>query len=211
MKLSHIIISATTIISIIACGGMKVDMAPDAKADELAPTACECTGGVGEQGPEGPEGPQGEQGPKGPQGPEGPRGNPGVAGNKGDKGEPGTPGAAGVQGPKGDKGDQGIEGAAGPVGTIPLENVYVRTFSTQAIASVDPGFTLFNMTLTATCDGEDIVLSGGCILGTSDDGVTGQLTGNGPSANGSSWGCAARKSASSGNLQLQARVVCLAQ
>ena len=74
MKHNHLVSPAIVTIVIIACGGMKVDLAPDANAQEEQkpePAECMCSS---EPGPEGPAGPEGRMGPQGPQGEKGERG-----------------------------------------------------------------------------------------------------------------------------------------
>jgi hypothetical protein len=227
---SKLIASITTIITIIACGGMKVDLAPNANAQEEQkpePTSCECSGEVG---PEGPQGPQGEQGPAGEQGPRGPRGDQGLHGERGDTGlqgeqgpagpvgpqgpagergptgrdgDTGPRGATGAQGPQGPQGEQGEQGEQGPA--ISQSNIYVVDDERTSTS----GF-LGTFEARARCVEGDIVLNGGCLLA-GDVGPDTRLERNMPMFNGvlnTGWGCTANKG-SGGIIVLTGRVTCL--
>src|SRR4030067_323044 len=92
--INQLFVSALITTIIVACGGMKVSMAPDANAqdsdagaaDVAKPTACECSSEPGPQGPEGPMSPAGLAGAEGARGAAGLRGATGEAGLQGPEG-----------------------------------------------------------------------------------------------------------------------------
>jgi hypothetical protein len=235
MKTKHLIVSAIAAIAIIACGGLKVDLAPDANAQEEQPeqkpepTSCECSG---EAGPEGPMGPEGKQGPAGEQGLRGPQGDQGLPGERGDTGltgEQGPMGPVGPQGPSGERGLAGQDGQTGPQGprgatgaqgpqgpqgepgeqgpAISQSNIYVVDDDRTSTA----GF-LGVFEARARCSDGDVVLNGGCMLG-GEIGQDTHLSGSFPAYNGvvnNGWSCRVNKD-SGGIISLTARVTCLVQ
>jgi hypothetical protein len=230
MKTKHIIVSAISTLALIACGGMKVDLAPMANAqEEQKPeaTSCECSGEAGPEGPMGPEGkqglagergaqgrdgergvpgaegPAGAVGPEGPQGPQGLVGPVGPRGSSGNTGAQGPAGPAGAVGPRGPQGDQGPEGQQGPA--LSNDRIYVvddeRTSTTGQLG---------NFNAIARCEEGDIVLNGGCKL-EGDIGPDTRLATNMPGYNGvvnTNWTCSVSKG-SGGVIVVTARVTCL--
>lgn len=199
MKTKHLFVSAISIISIIACGGMKVDLAPDAKADE--PTACECSGEVGAEGPQGPEGVEGPAGPEGARGSKGEKGDRGVTGNVGPQGSVGPAGAQGPVGPQGPQGEPGVEGPAGP--TMDASLVYVRT----ADVTVQLGQGSVRMNIEAFCDDGDLLISSSCGV-VSNSGI---IHAQGGFQNLESINCVAQRETINTAGSMQARAICLAQ
>lgn len=231
MKRSRLAIPVMTLIA-VACSGMKVDLAPNANAQDEQkpePTECACSSEPGPAGPEGPVGPQGaagEQGPRGPRGEQGLQGErgdtglageqgpPGPVGPQGDQGPSGPPGADGAQGPQGlqgpagPQGPQGEQGPEGPQGpAISNANIYVvddeRTSTNGQLGDFDA---------RARCEEGDVVLNGGCLL-TGTVGSDTRLEINRPSFNGlvnTAWDCSVNKG-SAGVITVIARVTCLAQ
>lgn len=205
MKTKHLFVSAISIISIIACGGMKVDLAPDAKADEIpAPTTCECSGEVGAEGPQGPEGVEGPAGPEGAQGSKGEKGDRGVTGNVGPQGSIGPAGAQGPVGPQGPQGEPGVEGPSGP--TFDASLIYVVQESVQVDAGTGNGIS----TLAAVCEEGDILLSGGCAVARTSPGLGGvDLVSQLPGLD--RMDCRMTRDSVSLGASLAARAICLAQ
>jgi len=231
--INQLFVSALVTTIIVACGGMKVSLAPDANAQEsdagstdiVKPTACECSSEPGLQGPEGPMGPAGPQGerglrgsageagpqgtvgPAGAQGIAGPTGNPGYQGIQGQQGPEGPRGLTGAQGPQGPKGDTGAEGAPGPA--ISRDKVYIvedeHTFTNGQIGD--------SLSWSALCEDGDVVLNGGCrITGNLATSVA-SLSGSTPLFNGlesNGWACFVSKR-SGGEIVVSVRTTCIAQ
>jgi hypothetical protein len=204
MKQNHLLISAITTIVIIACGGIEVDFAPEANAqEEQEPesTECACLSEPGPEGPQGERGPAGEQGQRGQRGEQGPQGLTGEAGPPGEKGTSGTPGAQGPQG------FQGPAGPAGADGELDTSGIYI-------VDDVQPfGNTqVTTKSAAAACADGDVLLSGGCSYG--DNNFTSRLTVNMPFSNGGNapayWLCDVRSGVAS-FIAVTARAVCLAQ
>lgn len=223
-----LISSAIITIAIVACGGLKVDLAPEANAETPEePVSCECSaepgpmgpagprgergepgargqtgpaGALGPIGPDGPQGPTGEQGPQGPQGEQGPAGGPGPRGATGAQGPKGDPGGQGPQGLQGPKGDRGIAGPALDPSLVYREDETLTTRDTQF------GDTL---AVTALCADGDIVLNGGChILQAGSFNV--ELAGSLPHPTENGWTCVMNKQGN-GEVTMLARVTCLSQ
>jgi hypothetical protein len=237
MKHNQLFVSAVTIVTIIACGGLEVSFAPVANAqntdagtdiDISNPTACECSSEPGPQGPEGPmgpagadgargerglrgatgeTGPQGAVGPAGAQGVAGLNGAQGIAGPLGSQGVAGPSGATGAQGPQGPKGDTGAEGAPGPA--ISKDRVYVAE-DEHTFTNAQIGDSL---SWSALCDDGDVVLNGGCRIAGNLATSVASLSGSTPLFNGlesNGWGCFVSKR-SGGEIVLFVRTTCLAQ
>ncbi|MDR4492014.1 MAG: hypothetical protein R2685_14115 [Candidatus Nitrosocosmicus sp.] len=135
------------------------EVGPPGPAGEVGPP-----GPAGEVGPPGPPGPQGEQGLQGPpgingtvgdQGPPGPPGPPGPQGEQGLQGPPGINGTVGDQGPPGPPGPPGPQGEAGMNATFFSDIIYVNSGSQESTS--DDSF----VTTSATCNENDIPISGG--------------------------------------------------
>lgn len=214
--INQLFVSALVTTIIVACGGMKVSMAPDANAQEsdagtadiTKPTACECSS---EPGPQGPAGPVGQMGPAGAQGERGLRGATGEAGTQGPigpagaQGSVGPRGVAGVQGvvgPQGPKGDQGSPGASGQDGAFDPSRVYEKDNRVQMLGGT------MALSPVAACDAGDTLLSGGCAITTGTN--VGTITGSIPDLASNGWQCFARKSDLT-TVEVLARVLCLAQ
>lgn len=220
-----ITVSALTIISIIACGGMKVDLAPNANAQEeqkpdvLEPSKCECSGEVGPEGPMGPQGPVGEQGARGSRGEQGlpgPAGEQGPVGPQGPVGAQGVEGPRGVQGPEGERGEQGSVGPRGPQGeqgpegpqgpAVSPGNVYL-TESVHVFDNLNSGEILRKL----PCDHVgDIPLSGGCKVTVASNDASSRIIGSMPGMDGpnNTWDCTLQKSVGT-NVTLLVRALCL--
>ena len=87
------------------------------------------------------EGPQGEQGPQGAQG---------------------APGTQGEIGPQGEQGPQGAQGPQGPAGASGIVTCTTRVVSGNGTA---------NSPVTATCNGDETIMGGGCELNTNGYGT----------------------------------------
>lgn len=147
--------------------------------------SCGCTTGAtgpaGATGPQGPAGPTGAQGPAGAAGAQGPAGpsTPGPAGPQGEQGPQGSAGAQGAQGPA------GPTGATGAAGSGLSQSAIYFVQITGSIAASGSGSAF------AACKAkDDVLLSGGCIVG--GEGVT--INGFGPRNDGVSspnmyWYC----------------------
>lgn len=237
MKHNQLLISAITIATIIACGGMKVSMAPDANAqdDSSAATSCECSSEPGPQGPDGQPGPQGPEGPPGAPGPAGEQGSAGFAGARGPSGEIGPAGPQGAkgndgaqgptgptggQGPRGlagAKGDTGPEGAQGPTGIQGPEGPAGEAGGLDAIRiyKVEEQFTTrdtqfgSNLGISPECAEGDILVNGGCLV-VRPELFAVSLTANIPQAAREGWLCLMNKQGN-GEVAIIGRITCLAQ
>ena len=121
------------------------------------------TGPAGPQGPPGPEGPPGPAG--GQIGPQGEQGERGLTGATGMTGPPGEDGIDGTQGERGFNGTDGVNGTQGPPGVTFLNstNVYNVTGTTDSFSPYSSTASCFNELDPSTYN--DIVLSGGFIMG----------------------------------------------
>lgn len=205
MKLNQSIVFAITTIAAVACGGMKLDMAPSANAqEEQKPelTECACSSEPGPEGPEGPRGPEGLPGPAGVGGDQGP------AGPQGERGPAGATGSVGAQGPQGPQGPAGAEGAQGPrglPGSIDGSLLYMDQDSTTSNAGAP-----LMVTASVACADGDILITGGCSF--SDQGaIRSSLNSSMPTIDGMAWGCTVQKGALNAATIVSARVVCLPQ
>lgn len=206
MKTIKLFASTITIVTIIACGGMEVSMAPDANAQDVTDTSCECTSEPGPQGPMGPMGPAGEPGAPGLAGATGPAGADGAPGPTGATGPSGSQGIAGPQGPQGLQGSQGPRGATGPAGadgsldtgsiyTVDNRNLFVAG-TTGPVSSI------------AVCNDGDALLTGGCVITRNPQNAA--LYGSLPDAENQNYTCFVNR-LNTGEIEVLARAVCLAQ
>lgn len=165
--------------------------AKDIKSGTISAANLSAAAKKGMQGPAGTTGPAGPAGPQGAPAPSvlgspgaGAKGDPGEKGEKGDpgaKGDQGTPGAAGAPGAKGDpgeKGDKGDKGDPGPAGVATISEV-VDTVPNDA----DDEATV-NAVAIATCADGQRIASGGYFHEVLS---LGEVYGNVPSEDGSSW------------------------
>lgn len=233
MKHNQLLVSAITIVAIIACGGIEVSLAPEASAQDDTPgdiaTACECSSEAGPPGPEGPAGPRGERGADGATGPTGPQGPPansvgaigpagpiGQQGPAGSQGPMGPPGPEGPRGPAGAKGDTGPQGPAGPVGIQGPEGAPGEAGGLDAarVYKVEEQFTTrdtqfgSNLGVSPECAEGDILLNGGCLI-VHPELFAVSLTTNVPQASREGWICLMNKQGN-GEVTILGRITCLA-
>ncbi len=146
---------------------------PEPIKDNIEQNIAESTGNDESVGPQGPAGEVGPQGPAGEVGPQGPAG------------EVGPQGPAGEVGPQGPAGEVGPQGPAGNNSIILKENMYVKN-GVQQSTSEEDSF----VTATATCNDNDIPLSGGYnIVGDEEGGGNGEINeiGSIPNIQNNSW------------------------
>lgn len=168
--------------------------------------SCSCPAGAqgdvgmtGEQGPQGEPGDQGLAGVQGAQGPQGSQGATGSQGPVGNTGATGSQGATGMTGAQGPQGPQGDQGDTGPAGTFNVNGFY--EVSSGGFIGVGQHIR------TATCNANDIAISGGCLL---NGGTGGMLRASWPDSNNidppDGWYCAAV--VPSGSATFTAKAVC---
>ena len=208
MNLSKIVSLALVVssLSLAACGGTAGTEGPEGQ--EGATGAAGATGATGAQGAAGDAGAAGQDGKDGANGEAGATGGTGAAGAQGAQGVQGiqgTAGATGATGATGAQGAQGVQGIQGPPGgVIESKDVYVKTAEVMGSSKTVVESTVY---ATIACDGQDIVLSGGCEI----DQLGFELTADEPdSSNGAApmgWECAATYTG--GMPYLTATVECL--
>jgi hypothetical protein len=180
----------------------------------------DANGIVGPAGPEGPAGPPGMTGPAGavgpmgPIGPQGPTGFVGAQGPIGLTGAPGPTGATGSVGPKGDTGSTGATGATGatgsqgPVGPVGPQGLPggLDKASLYIVTQVSPLPQIQGLVTTASCQGTDVVVSGGCEVTSPTEGT---LRASKPDLANSRWYC--RWVGGSANTTVTTTVMCAIQ